>query len=58
MNQLANSFSSFGSDESNLSPFDRLPPHSIDAEMCLLASMTLDKELIGEAVQRVQRASF
>ena len=58
MSQLANSFSPFGSDESNLSPFDRLPPHSIDAEMCLLASMTLDKDLIGEAVQRVQRESF
>ena len=29
------------------SQFDRLPPHSIEAEMCVLASMMLDKEQIG-----------
>src|SRR5258707_348608 len=31
--------------------FDRLPPHSIEAEMCLLASMMLDKEICGQVVQ-------
>ncbi|HEY8749163.1 MAG TPA: replicative DNA helicase [Tepidisphaeraceae bacterium] len=38
--------------------FDRLPPHSIQAEMCLLASMMLDKEIVGEVVQIVDRDSF
>jgi replicative DNA helicase len=38
--------------------FDRLPPHSIDAEQCLLASMMLDKEMIGMAVQIVDRDSY
>jgi replicative DNA helicase len=38
--------------------FDRLPPHSIDAEMCLLASMMLEKEIIGLAVQIVTGESF
>jgi replicative DNA helicase len=33
--------------------FDRLPPSSIDAEMCMLASMMLDKEMIGTIVQIV-----
>ena len=32
------------------SQFDRLPPHSIEAEMCLIASMMLDKEMVGTAV--------
>jgi replicative DNA helicase len=38
--------------------FDRLPPHSIDAEQCLLASMMLDKEMIGMAVQIIDRDSY
>ena len=38
--------------------FDRLPPHSIEAEMCVLASMMLDKEAAGEIVQKVDRDSF
>lgn len=38
--------------------FDRLPPHSIEAEMCLLASMMLDKEMVGEVVQIVTGESF
>ena len=59
MSQLADVFSGFGdSDGRNSSPFDRLPPHSIDAEMCLLASMTLDRDIVGEVVQRVDRESF
>jgi len=40
------------------SQFDRLPPHSIEAEQCLLASMMLDKEVIGQVVQLVQRDAF
>ncbi len=38
--------------------FDRLPPHSIEGEMCLLASMMLDKEIIGQAVQIIDREAF
>ena len=38
--------------------FDRIPPNSIEAEMCLLASMMLDKEAIGQAVQKVDRDAF
>src|SRR5258708_31051456 len=38
--------------------FDKLPPHSIEAEMCLLGSMMLDKEMVGQAVQIVDREAF
>jgi replicative DNA helicase len=38
--------------------FDRLPPHAIEAEMCLLASMMLDKEMIGQVVQIIDREAF
>src|SRR4029453_4083017 len=40
--------------------FDRLPPHSVEAEMCLLASMMLDesKEIIGQVLQVGQREAF
>jgi replicative DNA helicase len=38
--------------------FERLPPHSIEAEMCLLASMMLDKEMVGQVVQIVDREAF
>src|SRR3954462_952748 len=38
--------------------FDKLPPHSIEAEMCLIASMMLDKEVIGNVVQIVDRDAF
>src|SRR5688572_14418601 len=31
--------------------FDRLPPHAIEAEMCMLASMMLDKEIVGQIAQ-------
>ena len=27
--------------------FDRLPPHSIEAEICLLGSMLLDRDVIA-----------
>ncbi|MGD0137574.1 MAG: replicative DNA helicase [Tepidisphaeraceae bacterium] len=38
--------------------FDRLPPHSIEAEMCFLASMMLDREIIGQSIQLIDRESF
>jgi replicative DNA helicase len=38
--------------------FERLPPHSLESEMCVLASMMLDKEMIGEVVQKIDRDSF
>ncbi len=44
--------------ESIAGQFDRLPPHSVEAEMCLLASMMLDKDAIGQVVQIVDRNAF
>jgi replicative DNA helicase len=38
--------------------FERLPPHAIEAEMCVLASMMLDKELIGDIAGRIDREAF
>ncbi len=38
--------------------FERLPPHAIEAEMCVLASMMLDKEMIGEIAQKIDRDAF
>src|SRR6266508_948302 len=38
--------------------FDRLPPHSIEAEICLIAAMMLDKEMVGQVVQIVDREAF
>ena len=38
--------------------FDRLPPHSLEAEMCLLASMMLEKDVVGQAVQIIDREAF
>src|SRR3954470_4367068 len=49
MSQLADSISG---------QFDRLPPSSIDAEKCLIASMMLDKEMIGNVVGIVDRDAF
>jgi replicative DNA helicase len=49
MSQLVDSISS---------AFDKLPPHAIEAEMCLLASMMLDKEVVGQVVQIVDREAF
>src|SRR5689334_20743723 len=45
-------------DSSLARQFDRLPPHSIEAEMCLLASMMLDKEMVGQVLQIVDREAF
>src|SRR5690606_2770601 len=61
MSQLADVFSGNGFEQTQgrgATAFDRMPPHSIDAEMCLLASMTLDRDIVGEVVQRVERDSF
>jgi replicative DNA helicase len=45
--------------EASLSnPSDKLPPHSLDAESCLLASMLLEKELIGQVIPLVERDAF
>ncbi len=38
--------------------FDRLPPHSTEAEMCLLASMMLDSTMLGEVAQIVSGEAF
>ena len=38
--------------------FDKLPPHSIVAEQCLIASMMLDKELVGQVLAKVDREAF
>src|SRR5262245_58230017 len=38
--------------------FDRLPPFSLEAEQCLIASMMLDKEAIGQVVQLLDRDAF
>src|SRR3978361_422556 len=38
--------------------FDRLPPSAVDAERCMLASMMLDKEMIGQIVQLVDREAM
>jgi replicative DNA helicase len=38
--------------------FDRLPPFSLEAEQCLVASMMLDKEVIGQVVQILDRDAF
>lgn len=45
-------------DHSLAREFDRLPPHSIDAEKCLLSSMMLDKDVIGEVGQIIDRDAF
>src|SRR5687768_4439430 len=38
--------------------FDRLPPHSIEAEMCTLASMMLDKQLAEQILSILDGESF
>jgi replicative DNA helicase len=47
-------------DSSITRQFDRLPPHAIEAEMCLLASMMLDvsRDVLGEILQIVDENSF
>jgi replicative DNA helicase len=45
-------------DSSVTKQFDKLPPHAIDAEMCLLGAMMLDKEMVGQVVQIVDRDAF
>ncbi len=45
-------------DSSLSGQFDRLPPSAIEAERCLIASMMLDKEMIGSVVQIIDREAF
>src|ERR1700722_14000619 len=37
---------------------EKLPPSSIEAEACLLASMMLEKELIGQIIPLIERDAF
>ncbi|HEX8339336.1 MAG TPA: replicative DNA helicase [Tepidisphaeraceae bacterium] len=37
---------------------DKLPPHSTEAEQCLLASLLLDKELVGQVLPIVEPDAF
>jgi replicative DNA helicase len=37
---------------------DKLPPHSIEAEQCLLASLMLDKELVGQVLPIVEPDAY
>lgn len=47
-------------DTSLAGQFDRLPPHSLEAEMCLLASMMLDstREILGEVLPMLDVDTF
>ena len=36
--------------------FEQLPPHAIEAEMCLLGSMLLDPQAVGDVIQLVRSA--
>ena len=48
----------FQAEERNLQKlFDRLPPHSLEAEMSLLGSMILDHSVIGDVIEIVPLAS-
>ncbi len=44
--------------DSGGSAFDRLPPHSIEAEMCALGSMMLDRDIALEALSIIDGESF
>ncbi|HVT87629.1 MAG TPA: replicative DNA helicase [Tepidisphaeraceae bacterium] len=37
------------------SQFEKLPPAAVEAEMCMIASMILDKEMIGQIIQILGR---
>lgn len=45
-------------DESFARQFDRLPPHSVESEMCMLASMILDRDARREIINCVHREDF
>src|SRR5436853_204594 len=45
-------------DPSLANQFDRLPPHSVEAEQCLIASMMLEKDIIGQSIGQIDRESF
>ncbi len=42
-------------DSSIAQQFTRLPPAAVEAEMCMLASMMLDKDVVGQVVQILGR---
>ena len=42
----------------SVAQFDKLPPHSLIAEQCLIASMMLDKDLVGQVLAMVEREAF
>ncbi len=42
-------------DETIATQFDRLPPSSVESEVCMLGSMMLDKEAIGIVIAIVER---
>lgn len=39
-------------------PLDRLPPQNLDAEMCVLGAMLLNKEAVAEAIERINADCF
>ncbi len=39
-------------------PIDRIPPHNIEAEMAVLGSILVDKEMLGEVGQLVRPGDF
>src|SRR5205085_4844867 len=45
-------------DSSIAKQFERLPPNAIESEMSLLGCMMLDKEIIGETIQIIDREAF
>jgi replicative DNA helicase len=45
-------------DNPGISEFDRIPPHSIEAEMCLLASMMLDKQVAEQVMPLLEGDAF
>jgi replicative DNA helicase len=45
-------------DSAAATQLERMPPHSIEAEMCLLASMMLEKETVGQVLPLIERDAF
>jgi len=45
-------------DSAAASQLERMPPHSIEAEMCLLAAMMLDKDVVGQSISLIDRDAF
>jgi replicative DNA helicase len=45
-------------DAAGVDVFDKLPPHDVGAEMCLLASLMLDKEAVGDIAPSLRASAF